>query len=110
VDLALTVALVKPDNGLAILKNLSRTAFGGVALATAAIAIGFASAENPPLLNGAGIAQDIVKPLPLWQSWMMVGPVRQAIWEATDGFDPAAVKLVADLGCNVAFAFLHHEA
>jgi len=43
-------------------------------------------------------------------SWMMIGPLRQAIFEATDGFDPAVLKLVADAACNLALPFLHEYA
>jgi hypothetical protein len=111
VDLALTVALVWPDPGLSMAKQISRTVSGSVAMSAAAVAIGLALNETPPALNGAGVAQDVVKPLPWLLSWMLIAPIRTAIWAATEEtVDPAALKLVADLASSIALPILHDKA
>jgi hypothetical protein len=108
-DLCLTVGL-EQDPALADLRTFMRFAFGTLALALATMAVSFAEAADPPAMDGDGVAQVVVKPLPLFLSFLMIGPVRQAIFYATDGFDPAWVKTLADLACDVALPILHDAA
>jgi hypothetical protein len=108
-DLCLTVGL-EQDPALADLRTFMRFAFGTLALALATMAVSFAEAADPPAMDGDGVAQVVVKPLPLFLSFLMIGPVRQAIFDATDGFDPAWVKTLADLACDVALPILHDAA
>lgn len=112
-DLGMIVYLARePSDEVASAKNIIRFAFGNLALATAAVTVGLARAANPPALNVAGIALEVVKPLPLWLAWMMVGPlppIRASI-EAATAVDPAWLKLVADALCNLALPTLYDFA
>lgn len=70
---------------------------GGLAIAFAVLGVA-AMIVDPPLPNAPGIAALLVRPVSPLLNFLLIGPIRQAIYTATSfPIDPAAGKLLSDL-------------
>jgi hypothetical protein len=78
-------------------KNAIDATVGGLAMAFAVLAVA-AMIVDPPLLNAPGLAALLVRPVSPCLNFLLIQPIRQAIYTATSfPIDPAAGKLLVDL-------------
>lgn len=90
---------------------LVRTGGGNYALATAIVWIALVLAHDRSASEIPGFLFALCKPLPLMMCFLLIPPIRQAIWEASgEWVDPAWCKLVVDTIVLAALPALHFES